>query len=134
MGSGVPVELKLLVAAVIIGLVQIVWAAAAGAGGERDLAWLAGPRDQAKPVGVVAARLDRALKNFLETFPLFAAALLACLAASKLGPLTLYGAGLYVIGRALYVPLYASGVAFLRTLVWTVSIVGIVMVIVAFFR
>ena len=134
MGSGVPVELKLLVAAAIIGLVQIVWAAAAGAGGERDLAWLAGPRDQAKPVGVVAARLDRALKNFLETFPLFAAALLACLAASKLGPLTLYGAGLYVIGRALYVPLYASGVAFLRTLVWTVSIVGIVMVIVAFFR
>jgi len=134
MGSSVPVELKLLVAAAIIGLVQIVWAAAAGAGGERDLAWLAGPRDQAKPVGVVAARLDRALKNFLETFPLFAAALLACLAASKLGPLTLYGAGLYVIGRALYVPLYASGVAFLRTLVWTVSIVGIVMVIVAFFR
>jgi len=134
MGSSVPVELKLLVAAAIIGLVQIVWAAAAGAGGERDLAWLAGPRDEAKPVGVVAARLDRALKNFLESFPLFAAALLACLAASKLGPLTLYGAGLYVIGRALYVPLYASGVAFLRTLVWTVSIVGIVMVIVAFFR
>jgi len=134
MGSSVPVELKLLVAAAIIGLVQIVWAAAAGAGGERDLAWLAGPRDEAKPVSVVAARLDRALKNFLESFPLFAAALLACLAASKLGPLTLYGAGLYVIGRALYVPLYASGVAFLRTLVWTVSIVGIVMVIVAFFR
>jgi len=134
MGSSVPVELKLLVAAAIIGLVQIVWAAAAGAGGERDLAWLAGPRDEAKPVSVVAARLDRALKNFLESFPLFAAALLACLAASKLGALTLYGAGLYVIGRALYVPLYASGVAFLRTLVWTVSIVGIVMVIVAFFR
>jgi uncharacterized MAPEG superfamily protein len=134
MGSSVPVELKLLVAAAIIGLVQIVWAAAAGAGGERDLAWLAGPRDEAKPVSVVAARLDRALKNFLESFALFAAALLACLAASKLGPLTLYGAGLYVIGRALYVPLYASGVAFLRTLVWTVSIVGIVMVIVAFFR
>lgn len=134
MGSSVPVELKLLVAAAIIGLVQIVWAAAAGSGGERDLAWLAGPRDEAKPVSVVAARLDRALKNFLETFPLFVAALLACLAASKLGPLTLYGAGLYVIGRALYVPLYASGVAFLRTLVWTVSVVGIVMVIVAFFR
>lgn len=134
MGSSVPVELKLLLAAVIIGLVQIVWAAVAGAGGERDFAWLAGPRDEAKPVGVVAARLDRALKNFLETFPLFAVALLACVVAGKLGQLTLYGAGLYVIGRALYVPLYASGVALLRTLVWTVSIVGLVMVIVAFFR
>lgn len=134
MGSSVPVELKLLLAAVIIGLVQIVWAAVAGAGGERDFAWLAGPRDEAKPVGVVAARLDRALKNFLETFPLFAVALLACVVAGKLGQLTLYGAGLYVIGRALYVPLYASGVALLRTLAWTVSIVGLVMVIVAFFR
>jgi uncharacterized MAPEG superfamily protein len=32
------------------------------------------------------------------------------------------------------VPLYASGVAVVRTLVWTVSVIGIVMVIVAFFR
>jgi uncharacterized MAPEG superfamily protein len=129
-----PIELKLLLAAVIIGLAQIVWAAAAGSGGERDLAWLMGPRDDAKPVGVVAARLTRALANFLETFPLFAAALLACDFAGKFGPLTYYGAILYVAGRALYVPLYASGLAVVRTLVWTASMVGIVMVIVAFFR
>ncbi|MDB5418039.1 MAG: hypothetical protein JWP28_2920 [Phenylobacterium sp.] len=134
MGPVVPVELKLLMAAVIIGLVQIVWAATAGSGGERNFAWLAGPRDEHRPVSGVAARLDRALKNFLETFPLFAAALIACVIAGKLGTLTLYGAGLYVIARGLYVPLYASGVALVRTLVWTVSVVGIVMVIVAFFR
>ena len=131
MGSIVPVELKLLVAAVIIGLVQIAWAAAAGSGGERNLA---GPRDDAKPVSVVAARLTRALANFMETFPLFAGALLACDLAGKFGPMTLYGAGLYVIGRALFVPIYAAGLAVVRTLVWTVSMVGIVMVIVAFFR
>jgi uncharacterized MAPEG superfamily protein len=134
MGTVVPVELKLLLAAVIIGLVQIVWAAAAGSGGQRDFGWLAGPRDDPRPVSGVAARLDRALRNFLETFPLFAAALIACIAAGKLGALTLYGAGLYVIARALYVPLYASGVALVRTLVWTASVIGIVMVIVAFFR
>ena len=134
MGPAVPVELKLLLAAVIIGLVQIVWAAAAGSGGQRDFGWLSGPRDDARPVSGVAARLDRALRNFLETFPLFAAALIACVAAGKLGTLTLYGAGLYVIARALYVPLYASGVALIRTLVWAASVIGIVMVIVAFFR
>jgi uncharacterized MAPEG superfamily protein len=78
MGVQIPVELKLLMVAVIIGFVQIVWAATAGSGGERDFAWLAGPRDDPKPVGVVAARLGRALSNFLETFPLFAAALIAC--------------------------------------------------------
>jgi uncharacterized MAPEG superfamily protein len=134
MGSNVPVELKLLLAAVVIGLVQIAWGAMAGAGGERTMAWLLGPRDEAKPVGVVAARLDRALRNFLETFPLFAAAVLACAAAGRLGgTLTVYGAGLYVAGRALFVPLYASGVPVVRTLVWTASMIGIVMVIAAFF-
>ncbi|HZZ32948.1 MAG TPA: MAPEG family protein [Phenylobacterium sp.] len=134
MGAIVPVELKLLMAAVIIGLVQIVWAAVAGSGGERNLAWLLGPRDEPKAVGVVAARLDRALSNFLQTFPLFAAALLACDFAGKFGTTTLYGAGLYVIGRALFVPIYAAGISVVRTLVWTVSMVGIVMVIVAFFQ
>jgi uncharacterized MAPEG superfamily protein len=134
MGAMVPVELKLLMAAVIIGLIQIVWAAAAGSGGQRDMKWLIGPRDEAKPVGVVAARLNRALANFLETFPLFVAALLACDFAGKFGTLTLYGAALYVIGRALYVPIYAAGLAVVRTLVWTLSIVGVVMVIGAFFQ
>jgi uncharacterized MAPEG superfamily protein len=135
MGAQVPVEMKLLIAAVIIGFVQIVWAAVAGAGGERDFAWLAGPRDDTKPVGVVAARLDRALKNFLETFPLFAAALLACAAVGKLGSThTIYGSAAYVIGRALYVPLYALGTPLLRTIVWTVSILGIVAIIIAFFH
>jgi uncharacterized MAPEG superfamily protein len=134
MGAQVPMELKLLLAAVIIGLVQIVWAAAAGSGGERDFAWLSGPRDNPRPVGVVAGRLDRALKNFLETFPLFAVALIACVAASKLGSLTLYGTVAYVVARAAYVPVYAAGIPMVRTLVWTVSIVGIVMVIVAFFQ
>jgi uncharacterized MAPEG superfamily protein len=134
MGTMVPVELKLLMAAVIIGLIQIVWAAAAGGGGERNLAWLMGPRDDAKPVGVVAARLNRALANFLETFPLFAAALLACDFTGKFGPMTYWGALLYVVGRLLYVPIYAAGLPVVRTLVWTVSMVGIVMVIVAFFQ
>ena len=134
MGAVVPVELKLLLAAVIVGLVQIMWAATAGAGGERNLAWLIGPRDDPKPVGVVAARLDSALNNFLETFPLFAAATLAVVLADKLGPLTMWGCALYVIGRALFVPIYASGLAVVRTLVWTVSMAGIVMVVVAFFR
>jgi uncharacterized MAPEG superfamily protein len=134
MGAMVPIELKLLMAAVIIGLLQIVWAASAGSGGERSLAWLMGPRDEPKPVGVVAGRLTRALVNFLETFPLFAVALLACDFAGRFGPLTYYGAILYVAGRALYVPLYASGLSVVRTLVWTASVVGIVMVIVAFFQ
>jgi len=130
----VPVEFQLLMAAVVIGLVQLVWAAGAGAGGVRDTKWLLGPRDEPRPVGIVAGRLERAFSNFRQTFPLFAAALIATYISGKLGPLTLYGSALYVICRALYVPLYASGVSLARTLVWTASMAGIVMIIVAFFR
>jgi uncharacterized MAPEG superfamily protein len=135
MGAHTPVELQLLVVAVIIGFVQVGWAAAAGAGGERDFKYLAGPRDEPKPLGVTAARLDRALWNFIETFPLFAAAVLACVAAGKTGgTLSVYGAGVYVAARAVYVPLYAMGVPILRTLVYTAAMVGMIMVVVAFFR
>jgi uncharacterized MAPEG superfamily protein len=133
MAAVVPVELKLLVVAAIIGLVQLIWAAAAG-GGQREISWLLGPRDEPRPVVGVAARLDRAFKNFLETFPLFAAVLLAATLANKLGGWTLYGSAIYVLARALFVPIYAAGISIVRTLVWTASMVGILMVIVAFFR
>ncbi|MEO8113072.1 MAG: MAPEG family protein [Phenylobacterium sp.] len=135
MDAVVPMELKLLVLAVIIGLVQLIWAAAAATGsGQREIAWQLGPRDEPRPVSGVAARLDRAFKNFLETFPLFAAAVIACGMANKFGGMTLYGCAIYVLARAVFVPVYATGITIVRTLVWTASMVGILMVIVAFFR
>ena len=39
--------------------------------------WTAGPRDEIlPPLSGVAGRLERALRNLLETFPLFATAVL----------------------------------------------------------
>ena len=69
-------ELLLLACAVVVGLVQLLWAAGA-ARAQQDLAWAAGPRDEPMPISGVAARLDRAFRNFMETFPFFAAAALA---------------------------------------------------------
>jgi uncharacterized MAPEG superfamily protein len=131
MGS-VPTELKLLGVAVVIGLVQIFLGAGA-ATRDNGMAWNAGPRDVPIPPGVAAGRLDRALRNFLETFPLFAAMLLADVVAGKLGAQTLWGTWLYVVARAVYVPLYAVGVPVVRSLVWAVSLVGFVMVTAALF-
>jgi uncharacterized MAPEG superfamily protein len=125
-------ELQLLGLAVIVGIVQLVWAAVA-ARRQQSLAWAAGPRDEPMPISGVAARLDRAFRNFMETFPLFAAAVLAAHAADSLSGLTLWGAGLYVAGRALYVPLYASGIPRIRTLAWAVAMVGLFMVTAALF-
>jgi uncharacterized MAPEG superfamily protein len=128
------IELKLLIAAVIIGLIHLLWATVAGSGGHRDTAWLLGPRDDPRPVTGQAARLSRAYANFLETFPLFAVAVIATLLAGKTGNQTAFGAWLYLIGRVAYTPLYALGLPVVRTIAWTASMVGIVTVIVAFFQ
>jgi len=125
-------ELQLLGLAVIIGLVQLTWAAGA-ARAQQNMKWAAGPRDEPMPIHGVAARLDRAFRNFMETFPLFAAAIVTAYLAGKLGGLTLWGAGLYVAMRALYVPLYAAGAPLVRSLSWGVSMVGLTLVVVAVF-
>lgn len=131
--GGPAIELRLLGLAVVIGLVQLVWATVA-AGSKRDRKWLAGPRDEAQPpIGGTAGRLDRAFKNFMETFPLYAAAVVAAYLMARLGPLTLWGSALYVGGRAIYAPLYASGIPVLRSLAWTVATIGLIMIVVALF-
>jgi len=127
-------EVKLLIAAVIIGLIHLVWASVAGSGGHRDTAWLLGPRDDPRPVTGQAARLSRAYANFLETFPLFAVAVLAVVLSGKSGTQPTFGCWLYLIGRVAYTPLYALGLPVVRTVAWAVSILGIIWVIVSFFQ
>ena len=123
-------ELGLLGVAALIGLVQLCWAATASQQ-QRGFAWGAGSRDEQRPIHGVAARLQRAMANYLETFPIFAAALLAAVFLGHTGGITLAGAWLYVVARALYVPLYAAGVPVVRSLIWFASLVGIVLELVA---
>ena len=124
-------ELGLLAIAIVLGLIQLLWAAGA-ARQQQGLKWARGPRDEKIPVTGMAARLDRAWKNYMETFPFFAAAVLLGAATTTLRDFTIWGAHLYVWSRIIYVPLYAWGSPF-RTLVWFASLIGLVMVIAALF-
>lgn len=128
-----PFEIKLLGLAVILGFVQVMWAAVAARRSGQDLKWAGGPRDEERPIGVVAARLKRAFANYMETFPLFAVAILACAVTDRFGPLTAWGSVLFVAARAVYAPLYASGVALVRSMAWGVGVVGLLMVTAAIF-
>jgi uncharacterized MAPEG superfamily protein len=125
-------ETQLLAVAILLGFVQLAWAAVA-ARKQQGLAWARGARDEAKPVTGVAARLDRAFRNYLENFPFFAAALVANMALDNLGPLTWWGSLIFVAARIVYVPLYAAGTPGIRSLVWFVSIIGFLMVTAALF-
>ena len=121
----------MLALAVVLGLAQII-AASHAASLQRGYRWTASPRDEpSPPLRGVAGRLDRALRNFLETFPLFAAAVLAVQLTGTHGTLTEWGARLYLWARVAYVPLYAAGVPLVRSLVWNVATAGIALLVVA---
>ncbi|HEV7270270.1 MAPEG family protein [Pseudoxanthomonas sp.] len=120
-----PIELKMLAWSVALGLVHVLLGAALVTR-QRGLAWNVGARDATLPPPTgVAARVDRALRNFLETFPFFAAAALAVVVLERGDASTALGAQCYFWARLVYVPVYAAGIPYLRTLIWAVSIWGL---------
>src|SRR5215470_8897779 len=128
-GSAMTLELKMLAFSIVLGLAQIVLASHA-ASLQRGYIWTASSRDEAVPALTgVAGRLARALQNFVETFPLFAAAVMIAHVAATHGGMTEWGVQLYFWGRVVYLALYAAGVFLLRSLVWNIATLGIVLVL-----
>jgi uncharacterized MAPEG superfamily protein len=122
-------ELKILALSVILGLIQIVLASHT-ASLQRGYLWTASSRDEpAPPMTGVAGRLERALDNFAETFPLFAAAVLTAHVAGIHSWMTEWGVQLYFWARVAYVALYAGGFFLVRSLVWNVGTLGIVLLL-----
>ena len=124
-------ELTMLWASAVLGIVHLL-AAVIPSVLSRGMPWALGPRDEpAADVGKVGARLDRAWKNFLETFPLFVAAILINASVEQDSTLGALGAQLYFWGRVAFLPIYALGLPLVRTLAWTVSLAGIALVLAA---
>ena len=122
-------ELKMLALSIGLGLVQIVLASHASSL-QRGYVWTASSRDEPAPALTgIAGRLARALHNFVETFPLFAAAVLIAYVAEADTWMTEWGVQLYFLGRVTYLALYATGVFLLRSLVWNIATLGIVLVL-----
>ncbi len=122
------IELKMLALSVALGFVQILLPIYFITK-VRGTAWNMGARDEKLPdVGGIAGRLDRALKNFQETFPFFMAAVLMVSLLKLENSTSAVGAQIYFVSRVIYLPLYALGISKIRTLVWGMSCLGIVMV------
>jgi uncharacterized MAPEG superfamily protein len=124
-------EMEMLAWSIVLGLVHIV-ASAVATTCQYGLAWNLGPRDEAMPrLEGIAGRLQRALRNFLETFPLFAAAVLMADALNRHGSLAVLGTQLYFWARVAYLPLYAFGIPVVRTIAWSIATLGIVLILIA---
>ncbi|MFK3650465.1 MAPEG family protein [Lysobacter enzymogenes] len=118
-------ELQTLAWSAALGIAHLLIAAAFMTA-QRGVGWNAGARDGTpEPLTGVAARLDRAWRNYLETFPLFAALALAVTVAGRGNDHTALAAQLYFWARLVYVPVYAAGIPYLRSAVWAVALWGI---------
>src|SRR5262245_39136089 len=128
------IEIHVLVWSVVLGFVHII-AASHAASLHRGYRWTASARDEPlPPLEGVAGRLERALQNYLETFPLFAVLVLAAHVVGVHNQLTEWGSLLYLSARVVYLPLYALGVPLIRSLVWNVAAIGMLLFVIALLR
>jgi len=125
-------ELKLLVASVVLGLVQLI-ASSHLISWQRGYRWTASNREQnVPPLRGVANRVDQATTNFLETFPLFAALVFVARVTGHHSVLTVLGAHFYFWGRLGYLLAAAAGFSLVRSvLCWNVALIGILLFVVA---
>lgn len=123
------IELKMLLYSVILGIVQLLIATQAITA-QRGMAWNISARDQKMPeLTGLAGRLDRVFKNFKETFVFFAAAIVMVQITTMANPTSALGAQIYFWARLIYIPVYAAGIPILRSLIWLVSLIGLIMVL-----
>lgn len=99
-------------------------------GGKRQMMYGMGARDKTVEMSVIGGRLKRAVENLKEALPIFLSlALLAEMKGAADG-LTETGAVVFIIARVLYIPAYVINIGPLRSIVWTVAIVGMVLMLV----
>ena len=126
------VEIAMLFWAAVLGLLQIGTQSFAFKT-QVGNAYTVGARDEHRPATGLAGRMERALRNFLETFPIFAAVVLAVYATERSSQWSEIGAQIYFWGRLAYLPAYAVGLPWVRTFIWQIATIGIVLCMVPLF-
>jgi uncharacterized MAPEG superfamily protein len=128
---GMSFELAALTAASLWGFIQLV-AAAQAANMQYGLKWAASPRDaEMPPLKPIPGRISRNFRNYMETFPFFAAAVLIAQAGGVHNALTYWGAIAYLGGRLTYTALYISGIPLIRSVFWNTATFGMLAVLAA---
>lgn len=120
-------DAKLVAYAVILTFVMIMTASGIRTRGSFFLAM--GNRDDLAPSTPLSARADRAAANMLENLVLFLAAYVAAKAAGAATPNIERGAYIFLGARTLYFPVYLLGIKVLRTVLWSVAILGIALIL-----
>ena len=123
--TALPIELTLLIWSVALCVAQML-VAGVGANIQASLPVLAGNREDMPALTGWAGRAQRAHRNLLENLPLFAILVLVAAATDGFSAATALGAQLFFWARVAYAAVYLAGIPYLRTLIWLVSMAGLV--------
>ncbi|MDC1066647.1 MAPEG family protein [Alphaproteobacteria bacterium] len=89
-----------------------------------SLKYFLSSRDENTKISAQAQRANRALKNLLETFPIFIGiTLLSLIKDVDNSTVALF----WLIFRIIYMPVYVLGINYLRTGIWTASLICLIL-------
>ncbi len=116
----------------------LAWAMVLAAGLMKYKAWtpaglkvMMESREAVPPPGRLAGRADRAALNMLENFVLFVALVAAVHFGGKEGAQATLGAAIFFWARLFYWPVYLAGIAYVRTALWFIGVVGMAVMVFA---
>jgi uncharacterized MAPEG superfamily protein len=113
-------ELTVLALAGLLQVLQMVLMAIP-ANQQMGTAYTAGPRDEKREPTGVPGRLYRAANNHFEGLTLFTLAVVVVTLGGQASGVTATCAWIYLGARVLYIPAYAFGIAYLRSVIWAVG-------------
>jgi uncharacterized MAPEG superfamily protein len=125
-------ELTLLAWSVVLAIVHML-ATVQALVNQRGLMTAFGNRENLPELTGWGGRAARANINMAQNLVLFAAVVLAAVAAGATNNMTLLGAQIFFWARVAYAVCYLGGFMYLRTAAWLVSIVGIALILIQLF-
>lgn len=126
------IELRMLAYSVALLFALIMVQANAGVMAQGPKA-MAGNRDDLPPPKPFQGRTMRALQNHMEAMALFAPLVLIAAVQNVSSDMTVLGARLFFYGRVAHAVTYLIGIPGVRTAVWLVSVIGILLIFLALF-
>ena len=120
-------ELTLLVWSVALTFIQML-IAVSGCALQFGLPRLSGNRENLPAADGWAGRAQRAHHNMLESLVFFAVLVLVTEVTNRNSAITGLGAQLFFWARVAYAIIYVVGIPWVRTAVWAVSVVGLILI------
>ena len=93
------------------------------------LSYLFSSRDNAANTSIYIDRANRSLKNLFETLPIFIGLILLSIINNEDNSLL---AMIWLLARIIYVPVYIVGISYVRTGIWAIALICLIMMSVRF--